>query len=77
MRLGAVGVKVATVLVTSIATVPGTLFPDESTSVNVSCFPACNESMVAGFIGWLKVAVGAVAVTIFLLLLILVGTLIA
>jgi len=33
--------------------------------------------MVAGFIGWLNVAVGAVAVTIFLLLLTLVGTFVA
>jgi hypothetical protein len=33
--------------------------------------------MLAGFIGWLKVAVGDVAVTTFLLLLMLVGTLAA
>jgi hypothetical protein len=60
-----------------MATVPGTLFPDASASVNVSCCPAFNESIVAGFIGWLKVAVGDVLVTIFLLLLMLVGTLVA
>src|ERR1035437_3863155 len=71
------GVKVATVLVTSIVTVPATLLPAASVSVNVSCCPTFSESIVAGFIGWLKVAVGAVAVTIFLPLLILVGTLVA
>jgi len=63
--------------VTSMATVPGTLIPEASASVDVSCWPACNESIVAGFIAWLNVAVGAVAVTIFLLLLMAVGALVA
>src|ERR1017187_2474445 len=62
------------VFVTSMATVPGTLFPDASARVNVSCCPACGDSIVERSIGWLKVADGAVAVTTFLLLLMLVGT---
>ena len=36
----ATGVNVAIVSVTSMTTVPGTLFPDASVSVNVSCCPA-------------------------------------
>ena len=70
-----VGVKVATVFWAFMATVPDTLFPVVSLSVNVSSFPAGNELIVAGSIGWLKVAVTVVPVTMLLLLLVLVGAL--
>src|ERR1019366_6807597 len=54
-----------------MTTVPGTLFPFVSLTVNVS------ELTVAGSIGWLKVAVTAVPVTTLLLVFVLVGTVVA
>ena len=60
-----------------MATVPGTLFPVVSLTVNVSSVPAGDELIVAGSIGWLKVAVTTVPVTTLLLLLVLVGTFVA
>lgn len=76
MRLDALGVKVATVFAAFMATVPGT-FPVFSLSVKVRSVPAGDESIVAGSIGWLKVATTSVPVTTLLLLLVLVGTFVA
>ena len=77
VRAVAVGVKVATVFAVFMATVPGTLFPVVSLSVNVSSFPAGAEFIVTGSIGWSKVAVTTVPLTTLLLLLVLVGTFVA
>jgi hypothetical protein len=60
-----------------MTTVPGTSFPVVSLTVNVSKFPASEELIVAGSIGWLKVAVTTVPVTTLLLLFVLVGTFVA
>jgi hypothetical protein len=58
-------------------TVPGTSFPFASATVNVSKFPAADELIVSGSIGWLKVAVAAAPVTTFPLVFVLVGTFVA
>src|ERR1700690_3915917 len=58
-------------------TVPVTLFPVVSLSVNVSKSPAEDELIVAGSIGWLKVAVAAVPVTTLSLVFVLVGMAVA
>ena len=63
--------KVAIVLASFMTTVPGTLFPFVSLTVNVSALT------VAGSIAWLKVAVTAVPVTTLLLVFVLVGTVVA
>ena len=55
-----------------MTTVPGTLAPPVTVSVNVP--GAVAELIVAGFIGCVKVAANAVPVTTLLLLLVLVGT---
>lgn len=60
-----------------MTTVPGTSFPVVSLSVNVSKFLAEEELIVAGSIGWLKVAVTTVPVTTLLLLFVLEGTFVA
>jgi hypothetical protein len=60
-----------------MTTVPGTLFPVVSLTVNVSTFPAEDEFTVAESIGWLKVAVAAVPVTTLSLVFVLVGTVVA
>src|ERR1039457_7728445 len=57
-----------------MTTVPGTSFPVVSLTVNVSKVPAEEELIVAGSMGWLKVAVAAVPVTTLLLVFVLVGT---
>jgi len=67
-RADEVGVKVASVFAAFITTVPTTLSPVVSFTVNVS------EFTVAGSIGWLKVAVTPVPVTMLSLVLMLVGT---
>lgn len=67
------GVKVATVLVTSRVTTPDTLLPDESARVKVPVRPV----RVAGFMGRLKVAMACSPVTILRWLLTLVGVLVA
>jgi hypothetical protein len=72
-----VGVKVATLWVAFITTVPGTLFPVVSLSVKVSKFPAEGELIVSGSIGWLKVAVTMVPVRTLSLEFMLVGTFVA
>jgi hypothetical protein len=72
-----VGVKVATVFASFITTVPDTSFPFVSWTLNVSKFPGEEELIVAGSIGWLKVAVTAVPVTTLLLSFVLVGTAVA
>ena len=58
-------------LASFMTTVPGTLFPFVSLTVNVS------RLTVAGSIGWLKVAVTAGPVTTLLLVFVLVGTVVA
>jgi hypothetical protein len=60
-----------------MTTVPGTLFPVVSLTVNVSTLPAGDELTVAVSIGWLKVAVAAVPVTTLSLVFVLVGTVVA
>jgi hypothetical protein len=60
-----------------MATVPSTLLPLDSLSVNVSTDPAGVESIVAGFIGSLNVTDTAVPVTMLLPLLVLVGVFVA
>src|ERR1035437_4078501 len=60
-----------------MTTVPGTSFPVVSLTVNVSKFPAEEELIVAGSMGWLKVAVAAVPATTLLLVFVLVGTVVA
>jgi len=60
-----------------MTTVPGTLFPVVSLSVNVAKSPAEDELTVAGSIGWLKVTVTAAPVTTLSLVLVLVGTAVA
>jgi hypothetical protein len=60
-----------------MTTVPSTSFPVVSLTVNVSEFPALEELIVAGSIGWLKVAVTTVPLTTLLLLFVLVGTFVA
>jgi hypothetical protein len=77
LRADQVGVKVATVFAAFITTVPGTLFPAVSLTVNVSTSPAEDELIVAGSIGWLKVAVAAAPVTTLSLVFVLVGTAVA
>ena len=77
LRADEVGVKVATVFASFMATVPGTSFPLVSVTVNVSKFPAEDELTVSGSIGWLKVAVTAVPVTTLSLVFVLVGTFVA
>ena len=59
------GVKVATVLAAFMDTVPGTLPPAVSFSVNVERLPATGELIVAGFMGWLKIATTEVATPAF------------
>ena len=51
VRAGALGVNVATVFSAFIETVPGTSFPVDSLSVNVSSIPAGDETIVAGSMG--------------------------
>lgn len=46
-------------------TVPGTLLPVVSLSVNVNKLPAGAELIVKGFIGWLKMATTEVAIPTF------------
>src|SRR5450755_1786534 len=58
-------------------TVPGTSFPVASLTVNVSKFPSEEELIVAGSMGWLKVAVAAVPVTTLSPVFVLVGTVVA
>jgi ABC-type enterobactin transport system permease subunit len=60
-----------------MVTVPGTLFPVVSRSVNVSIVPAGDELIVAGSRGWLKAAVTSFPVTTLFLPLVLVGTFVA
>jgi hypothetical protein len=60
-----------------MATVPGTLSPLVSFTVNVSKSPAEDELTVAGSMGWLKVAVAVAPVTMFSPVFVLVGTAVA
>jgi hypothetical protein len=71
------GVKVATVFASFMATVPATSFPVVSFTVNVDKFSAEDELSVAASMGSLKVAVTTVPVTTFSLEFLLVGAFVA
>ena len=73
VKLGADGVNVATVLAAFMATVPGTLIPEASLSVNVTTVPAGAELSVTGFMAWLKIATTEVATPAFWLVATLVA----